>query len=338
MTPATMNFDAIRTIEACYAAAPDERAWLQNVLESLEPLTRGLPPVAHGFRIAAGRLHEFAMAPEFNAQQAAALKRFWESASPEIIRVWFSPVPPVVMISNLVKRTPSEHLDELYEGLDIVRIRDALTVLAFEPDGRGLVVCVPYVEPVRIPPQTLRQLRCVAAHIGTALRLRSRRRIDAADSADVEAVLDPEGKVHHAAGPARAAEARDALAGAVHAVERARGELRRTGPDDAAAAWQGLVEGRWSLIDHMECDGRRFVLARRNEPAVQDVKALVPRERDVLAFAALGHSNKHIGYTLGIAPNTVGAHLASAMMKLGLRSRRELIAMFGPMARAPGVA
>jgi DNA-binding NarL/FixJ family response regulator len=89
-------------------------------------------------------------------------------------------------------------------------------------------------------------------------------------------------------------------------------------------------------VDHGEADGRRFVLARRNEIGARDPKALAPRERDVLALAALGHSNKHIGYTLGIAPNTVATHLSSAMAKLGLRSRREVIAVLGPLARPTG--
>jgi DNA-binding CsgD family transcriptional regulator len=92
--------------------------------------------------------------------------------------------------------------------------------------------------------------------------------------------------------------------------------------------WRALLDGRWSLVDCTESDGRRVVLARRNEPGVRDPRALAPRERDVLAHVALGHSNKYIAYLLGIATSTVATHLASAMLKIGLRSRRDAIAMF----------
>jgi DNA-binding CsgD family transcriptional regulator len=43
-----------------------------------------------------------------------------------------------------------------------------------------------------------------------------------------------------------------------------------------------------------------------------------------------------VGYTLGLAPSTVATHLSSAMAKLGLRSRREVIAVLGPLARPGG--
>jgi DNA-binding CsgD family transcriptional regulator len=87
-----------------------------------------------------------------------------------------------------------------------------------------------------------------------------------------------------------------------------------------------------SLVDHCERDGRRLVLARRNRPDVNDPKALAPRERDVLAYAALGHSNKYIGYMLGLAPSTVAEHLLRAERKLGVGSRGEVIRLLAPAA------
>ena len=89
-----------------------------------------------------------------------------------------------------------------------------------------------------------------------------------------------------------------------------------------------MVDGRWSLVDHHDADGRRYILVRRNDPAVRDPKALTARERAVAAFAAQGHQNKYIGYLLGLAPATVASHLTAAMRKLGVLSRRELIQMF----------
>jgi DNA-binding CsgD family transcriptional regulator len=83
------------------------------------------------------------------------------------------------------------------------------------------------------------------------------------------------------------------------------------------ALWQAMVEGRWSLVDHFDSDGRRFVVAHRNDAAVPDMRGLTWRERQVAAYAALGHANKLIAYELGLSVGTVGQHLATARAKLG---------------------
>ena len=33
-------------------------------------------------------------------------------------------------------------------------------------------------------------------------------------------------------------------------------------PDGAVARWRGLASGTWSLVDKVESDGRRFIVAR----------------------------------------------------------------------------
>lgn len=72
--------------------------------------------------------------------------------------------------------------------------------------------------------------------------------------------------------------------------------LRRTSPEEALDLWQALFEGRWSIVEQVESDGKRVILARRNEPGVSDPRSLTPGERDVLAYAALGHSNKYVAF------------------------------------------
>jgi DNA-binding CsgD family transcriptional regulator len=212
---------------------------------------------------------------------------------------------------------------------------DSWGVLAGAP-GQALVdIGIPFCGTRRLPPRTVHGLRLLAAHLTTALRLRDRIRGAAGTDPGVEAVLDPGGRVHHAQAKARGADERESLAAAVRRVERARGSLRRAGPEEAADLWTGLVDGRWTLIDQCEADGRRIVLARRNEPRLEDPRALTERERAVLVHVALGHSNKYVAYLLGLAPSTVAAHLASARHKLGLRSRVELLA-FGRAANGAG--
>jgi ATP/maltotriose-dependent transcriptional regulator MalT len=51
---------------------------------------------------------------------------------------------------------------------------------------------------------------------------------------------------------------------------------------------------------------------------------LSPREQEVARLAARGWTNRDIAESLCISPRTVEGHVASALQKLGLRSRREL--------------
>src|SRR6185503_16434263 len=73
-------------------------------------------------------------------------------------------------------------------------------------------------------------------------------------------------------------------------------------------------------------NGRRYVVARENEADTPDFSAFTDRERQVVVHAALGLSNKEIAYTLGISATTVRVLVARAAHRLGLRTRRELLA------------
>jgi DNA-binding CsgD family transcriptional regulator len=88
--------------------------------------------------------------------------------------------------------------------------------------------------------------------------------------------------------------------------------------------WHALVAGRWSLLDRFESDGRRYLVARRNDDDVRDPRGLTSRERQIAARAALGHSNKLIAYELGVSPSTVATFLTRALKKLGCATRAEL--------------
>ena len=116
-----------------------------------------------------------------------------------------------------------------------------------------------------------------------------------------------------------------ALKEAAKAMQRARGSSRHSDPPGAVEAWRALVSGRWTLLDHFDHDGKRYVVAVRNDPVVPAFAELSPREAQVVAYAAQGHSNKLIAYELGIAPSTVAMHLSTAGGKLNAKSRVELI-------------
>jgi DNA-binding NarL/FixJ family response regulator len=92
--------------------------------------------------------------------------------------------------------------------------------------------------------------------------------------------------------------------------------------------WRALEAGRWSLSDVFDSDGRRYIVARPNEPEVPRDGILSERERQVAEQVSCGRSNKLIAYELGLDPSTVSTHLTTACRKLGVDSRAALIRAF----------
>lgn len=164
-----------------------------------------------------------------------------------------------------------------------------------------------------------------AAHLGTALRLRRARKEFTADAAP--AVLTPDGKL--AQGTSEIIAQRSAFADAAKAIDRARGKMRRLDPETATALWRTMVQGEWSLVDWYDHDGKRFLLAQENRvPATGANRTLTAREEQVVACAAMGHSNKLIAYDLGLSTGTVAVLLGRAARKLGVNGRVALVRVF----------
>ncbi len=200
-------------------------------------------------------------------------------------------------------------------------IVDFMSVAATEPSGVGCLVGAPLPEVTGVKrPEAVAWSR-VAAHMAAGMRLRRARRTSSPEGAD--AVLTPGGRVESSGESSDGSL--DALKDAAKAMARARGSSRHADPPGAVEAWKALVSGRWTLLDHFDHDGKRYIVAVRNDPVVPSFAELSPREAQVVAYAAQGHSNKLIAYELGIAPSTVAMHLSTAGAKLGAKSRVELI-------------
>lgn len=203
---------------------------------------------------------------------------------------------------------------------------DCIGINAQDPTMQGCVIAVPLSEPKAVTSTFAQRWSRLAAHVASGFRLR--RQLDATlerglDGA--EAVIEVDGAIAHAAGAAKELAARTALRSSAVALEKARAKAVRSPSGDVAVeAWRPLIDAQWTLYDTFDRDGRRFYLARRNAPALAD-DGLTQRERQVVAFAALGHSNKLIAYELGLSVSTVASHLSSAGRKLGTTSRVALI-------------
>ncbi len=172
--------------------------------------------------------------------------------------------------------------------------------------------------------------RMLCIHLSAALRLSERPA--SLEGEDVECVLSADGRVLEARGAAGSSDARNLLGTAVRRVDRARTKAGRADPLEALSAWLGLFDGRWSLVDHVDTDGRRFVLARENAPDFWPIRTagrLSKRQSQVLYCAAAGLSNQEIGYLLGMSSPTVATHLRRGLGVLGISKREDWLRMSG---------
>lgn len=325
-----MKLDVIGAIEACYAGEEHDAGWLRGILDALAPLDQGIGMFAQVFRMERDGRRPVEASFETPTLSPGTLDRIDAcfSAFGRPAGMWAASAP-VEFALRRARRVSAAALREVERLCASEGVRDTLGVFASEPGGRIALIAAPIRRAGRAPaPQTLHQLKLLAVHLSASLRLRGALQETAPD-----AVLDPAGRLVDAA-PASSRAERGSLADAVRRLDRARGPLRRSDPDEAVRLWQGLVDGRWSLVDRIERDGRRYVLARRNAPDVRDPKALTERERAVVAFAALGHQNKLIAYALGLCPSAIATDLASARRKLRLASRAALVREFAALVQA----
>jgi non-specific serine/threonine protein kinase len=126
-------------------------------------------------------------------------------------------------------------------------------------------------------------------------------------------------------------------------VERAR---RALGPPAAAAAWahgagltleQALAEARTDAgapppARRPDGGGRR-----RPAGAPGEAAGLTPREREVAALVARGHTSRQIAAALIITERTAASHVQHIRTKLGVRSRAQIavwVAEHGPPTAA----
>ncbi|MBL8918216.1 MAG: helix-turn-helix transcriptional regulator [Myxococcaceae bacterium] len=318
----------VGVIEAAYAVDRATPEWLDGVVKAVAPVL----DAGHG--VWAG-LYDASRRDAFRIGSFAGVGVPAERL--ELLKAGAETLPYAVIERTFVTRTcgtlsqllGASFLDTnpLVEAFQQTwGIADSIGINAQDPTMFGCVLGVPLSKRQPVSAAFGARWSRLAAHVASGFRLR--RQLDATlqrglDGA--EAVLEPDGALAHAEGPATDGAARLALRGAAVALDKARARAVKTPDADAAIeAWRPLVEARWTLYDHFERDGRRYYVARRNDPALAE-DALTPRERQVVGFAALGHSNKLIAYELGLGASTVATHLSSAAKKLGLTSRLALI-------------
>jgi DNA-binding CsgD family transcriptional regulator len=335
-----MHPDYVDIVEAAYRIECDEATWLGGIMGAIRPaLDRGLGlwlvlyDASHGGhpRIEAvehtGRLPW--SVPGLATRLIGEATRTYDDAP-----LSFGPAPCAVASEACRVRGIEEMLAELRP----LGVADVLGAHGADPEGRGVLLGAHLPSRGGLPVGQRTVWSRVVAHIAAAYRLRRKLAAGSGCGGDLRdetaAVVCADGTIAARAGDSPDF-ARRALSDAAIALDRARGRQRRDAPERALAEWRGLVAARWTLLDVFDRSGRRYLVARRNEPAVPRIEKLTDRERQVVAYAILGHQNKLIAYELGLATSTVGVLLSRAFAKLGVHNRRELFALMRPCVK-PG--
>jgi DNA-binding CsgD family transcriptional regulator len=328
-----MKADAISIVEAAYDYEADHKTWFVRLLEQAAPkLDRGFGVTVSTY-VPGMRTEDVIMVGHFRPPELMDAGRAMIAAYPEIFhRVLSSGAPYEAPTQNL-GITPAEtrHWPPYVEHAHRLGVREFVGLVARDPSGHAIFFSAPSPD-LRRPTRGERlSWSRIAAHISAGARLR--RALPGLTSADLaagaEAILSPSGSIAHAEVAAQSRGAKASLRNAVLSMDRARSKVRAN-EAEALDLWQGLVAGRWSLVDRFDTDGRRYLVARKNDPDVKDPRALTPRERHVLAYVAMGHPLKLIAYALGLSLSTVSVNRQMAMRKLGLRTHADIVTLFAP--------
>jgi DNA-binding NarL/FixJ family response regulator len=325
---------AIDVVEAAYRVEGTEAEWAERVLDAARPdLDTGCGTYAFtGY----DEVPNLAASPVFVQRdldhafgaRVAELNRDVPSEMLELLRTRF--VTCGGLEQSLGAKSPiMKHFRSVVKPIGIV---DGFSMFARDAAGGSVTISAPSRKVVELAPRVRAIWRRVGLHVASGLRLRRRL---AAQATVRDALLDPSGKVHDAGRAIKDDEtARSVLVRAVRAMEQARSANVRTSPDGALMLWQGLVAGTWSLIEHWESDGKRYLAAYRNRPHLRDPRALTATERSILTYLSLGATNKDVVYALGLPAGTVSASVVQIFKKLGVKHRVELAVLADPSRMA----
>lgn len=322
--------DLLSIVEAAYCLDLEDAAWLAGLAEAVLPhLDKGFGVAAFEFYRPGDGLPEVVQRCHLGipAKLAAIYPTIFQTMDPEIRQRPFRMGPCITGSQMMGMRRGFLDEPHMKQYAQRFGMYDSLWITAAEPSGWGCGFHAGRPQITRTSATQVRQWGRIAAHLSTAVRLRHELKAlrSGRANAEPEAILDPRGRLHDATGKARSEHARELLRRAVLALEKSRGPLRTKDPEKSLSIRKPLVAGRWSLVDHIEQNGQRYIVARQNEPTARGPALLSKREKEVVAYAQLGHHDKLIAYELDISASTVRVLIGRAKEKLGVRSRKELL-------------
>lgn len=321
--------DWVSLIEAGYRLDGNDKQWIDGLLTHAELLGE------RGFWLTIGRYDYTPKKIQLNEIQStgpSAAKQILKSSiqvDSEAVSNFFRAGKPVSSLSEVIYSSEPE-IANVVKKLSNSRVHDKLAVKALSGEGEALIMCWLFND--QVLPTALERKRwgCIASHLGSGLRLRKVTEKLSLENEKVEAIFDGNFKLCDARSLACTRSSCEVLQSVIKRVDKVRTKTGRSDADLAMKSWEGLIQGRWSLVDYFDTDQRRYIVAVKNDPRYPDPRGLTLRERQIAEYMGHGLSTKQICYTLGISPSAVTNCSARVKRKLGLNSTLELVAFFAP--------
>jgi DNA-binding CsgD family transcriptional regulator len=312
--------DYVSIVEACYRQDDSDDDWLLGVLDAARPL------LDLGGGIALSMVQEQPEGRRIVLSRGAGrlsdmVRMSWpviEQLDADNYRKLFYPRQPVVSTSSLAHEFSLPAQAALTSLLAQARTRDLMGMLGYPGEGWVFAMFVA-VDEGAVTPGVREALRRLRIHVEASLRLRL------FASADSVAIIGANGRVEHVRDGALDDELRAALGAQTANIERARSTRERADDEHALALWHALVEGRLSLVERVESDGKRFYHAFENAPHVRASRAMTDTEAVVLSLTLRGLSGKEVAYSTGLSQARISSALALAAERLGFTRREDLL-------------
>ena len=312
-------------IEAVFSMEIDDQQWLEHVLSELGALC-GSEHHYRGFFYDASNIAELKLwnvcAPGSSPELESAFGQFKACAEPELVTKTFRSLP----VSS-ARRSALPHMAPVLAQLEQSGWGDLFSINGLDPSGLGCMLLIGCRAREFAPsPAELLVYRRLAANLASAFRCRRRLGSIAPDAATArgdERAQDLAAQRHFAD---VVDAAREQLRSSPPAAEGPRVRNKREASRNALSFSHPSSRARLTLVHTFEESGRRYIVAREHDVHSQGVAALTEREREIVEHASHGFTNKQIAYNLGISNATVRVLMARAANRIGVRTRRELLA------------
>jgi DNA-binding NarL/FixJ family response regulator len=305
-------------MEAVFSLEIDDQQWLSCVLSALGALC-GPDHHYRGLIYDASDVNDVKLwnvcAPQTSPELDAAFDQFGACAASAFVTQTLRALPV-----GSARSTALPHLAPLLSSLEQSGFSDVFFLNGLDASGVGCLLFIGHAGEFAPSPVELGAYRRLAANLATAFRCRRRLGTSTANAAT--SGTEPSTQEHFE-----------------HVVVAAREQLR-TVPPSAGTSYLKQREAsrnarnfthpssgtRLTLVHTFEENGRRYIVARENDAHADGVAALTGREREIVEHATHGYTNKQIAYNLGISDATVRVLMARAANRIGVRTRRELLA------------
>jgi len=308
-------------MEAVFSLEIDDRQWLEQVLSALAGLC-GRDLQYRGFFYDASDVSRLklwnACASHTSPDLDAALELLAQHADAELVTSAFRSLH----VGSL-RQASSARMAPVLARIEAAGFGDWFYVNGLDASGLGCMLLIASRERELAPSAAdLRVYRRLATNLASAFRCRRRLGVLSSDSS---AEAKPSEEIQ-----ARFAE----VVGAVEEHLRTSASTlpapadgkKRSSRRPAIDLGHATSRAHLTLVHTFEENGSRYIVARENDAQSQGIEALTGRERQIVEHATSGFTNKQIAYNLGISDATVRVLMARAASRIGVRTRRELLA------------